>query len=675
MGGNNFFYLPVTKLNVNRMRLLLFIVLSILHIQVFAQTDTLNYTILMGGKKAGALTSRKDADGSYVEESHFNDRGRGDSTVTRYKQNEKGFITWLEGSGVDYFKKPIYEKFSISNGVASWENSDEKEHRNVGGEVEYLTLKVNAGTSYRHYFSSPDRTINLLPGGTSKLTVLSELVIKSQKLRLISLAGTGLTPTYAWIDQAGILFAFPSDWFAILRKGNENLNDTLLATQKIYEQNYFRDIATRLRQKATGGIAITNAKVFDTKSGTVHANMTILIEEGMIKKVSSEKTIPKGFTAIDAGNKFVMPGLWDMHVHYSDPTDGILDLACGVTNVRDMANSESLIEKKKEIDNGVVLGPRIQAMCGFIDGAGPYAGPTGAIINSLDEGLAAVKRYKSLGYDQIKLYSSLKPEWVKPLAAEAHRNGMRVSGHIPSHMLASEAIDDGYNEIQHMNMIFLNFLGKDLDTRTPVRFHAVAQNAANLDLSSKEVVAFVKKLKDKNIVIDPTVSFFETMFIPTNGNPVPTMAAVIDRLPPELQRGLRSGGALEVPTGQEKIYAASFQKMLQMIKLLYINGVTIVPGTDDFVGFVLHKELENYSRAGIPNAAVLSIATLQSAKVAGKDQQFGSIEAGKVADIIIIDGDPLKQISDIRKVETIIKGQDIYSSRSLFESISIQPLK
>ena len=629
----------------------------------------------MGGKKAGALTLRKEADGSYVEAFQYNDRGRGDSTVTRYKQNEKGFITWLEGSGVDYFKKAIYEKFSVSNGVATWENPDEKDQRNVSGDVEYLALKVTAGTSYQHYFSTPDLTVNLLPNGASKLTVLTEVVVKSRKLRLISLAGTGLTPNYTWIDDANNLFAIPGEWFALLRKGYEDLNDTLLTTQNLYERNYFRDITTKVRQKVIGGLAITNARVFDARSGTVRSNMTILVEDGTIKKVSSDKKVPVGFTSIDAANKFVMPGLWDMHVHYGDPSDGILDLACGVTNVRDMANSESLIDKKKEIDNGTLIGPRIQAMCGFIDGAGPYAGPTGAIINTLEEGLTAVKHYRKLGYDQIKLYSSLKPEWVKPRAAEAHRNGMRVSGHIPSHMLASEAIDDGYDEIQHLNMIFLNFLGKDLDTRTPARFHAVGQNAANLDLSGKDVMTFVKKLKEKKIVVDPTLSFFETMFIPAKGKPVPTMAAVIDRLPPNLQRTVRSGGALEVPAGQEKVYAASFQKMLQMIKLLYDNGVVIVPGTDDFVGFVLHKELENYSRAGIPNAAVLSIATLESAKVAGKEKRFGTIEAGKVADIIIIDGDPLQHISDIRKVETIIKGQDIYSSRSLFEAISIQPAK
>jgi hypothetical protein len=649
--------------------------LSILCTQSFAQGDFIEYTILMGGKKAGALTRRAEANGTYVENMQYNDRGRGDSIVTRYRQNERGFITSLEGSGVDYYKKPIQEKFKISNGIASWENPDEKDQRQVSGDVSYLALKIRAGISYSEYFSTPDHTVKLLPSGSSKLVVLMEKVVGNRKVRLISVSGTGLTPTYTWIDQDNTLFAIASDWFAVLRKGYENLNDTLLITQKKYEQEYFKNIATNVRQRVAGGIAITNARVFDTRTGTVSPSTTILVENGLITKVSQETSIPKGYTTVDAANKFVMPGLWDMHVHYSDPTDGILDLACGVTSVRDMGNAESLFDKKKDIDNGTVLGPRIQIMCGFIDGAGPYAGPTGAKISTVEEGIAAVKHYKSLGYAQIKLYSSLKPEWVKPIADEAHRNGMRVSGHIPAHMLASEAIDAGYDEIQHMNMVFLNFLGKELDTRTPLRFHAVAQNASKLDLSSKEVTAFMKQLKERKIVIDPTVSFFETMFVPQNGKPVPTMAAVADRLPPELQRSFKSGGALEVPNGQEAVYAASFQKMLEMIKLLHDNGITIVPGTDDFVGFVLHKELENYSKAGTPNADVLKIATLQSAKVAGKEKEFGSLEPGKVADIIIIDGDPLRQMSDIRRVQTIIKGQDIYKSSALCEAISIEPLK
>lgn len=153
------------------------------------------------------------------------------------------------------------------------------------------------------------------------------------------------------------------------------------------------------------------------------------------------------------------------------------------------------------------------------------------------------------------------------------------------------------------------------------------------------------------------------------------MAPVIDRLPLDLQREYKSGGALEVPAGMEETYARSFQNLLKMVKVLYDNGVIIVPGTDDTPGFVLHKELENYVRAGIPNAAVLKIATLQSATVAGKEKMYGTLEPGKAADIILIDGNPLNNISDIRKVETVIKGQEIYQTQELLNAISIRYFK
>jgi imidazolonepropionase-like amidohydrolase len=112
-----------------------------------------------------------------------------------------------------------------------------------------------------------------------------------------------------------------------------------------------------------------------------------------------------------------------------------------------------------------------------------------------------------------------------------------------------------------------------------------------------------------------------------------------------------------------------------MVKALYDNGVTIVPGTDAFAGFTLHSELENYVKAGIPNIEVLKIATITSAAVAKKSDQFGSIEKNKVADILIIDGDPIKNMEDIRKVEIVIKGNDIYQTKDILEKISIKYFK
>ncbi|MBL0743879.1 amidohydrolase family protein [Chryseolinea lacunae] len=640
-----------------------------------AQADTVQWNVMMGGNKVGFQKQLKNADGTFTEWFQYNDRGRGDSTVSRYRLNDQGYITWIDARGKDYYKKPVFETFRLENGVASWENSAEKEQRKVTGNVSYVPLKINSGTSYAAFFTATDHTLTLLPSGRQKLTVLKDHVLgDGKKVTLVSLSGTGLTPQYVWLDERHQFFAIPSDWFSVMPKGYENTSDELRAIQDTYRENFYKELEGKLANRITTGIAVVHATLFDPKTGSTQPNSTLLIENGMITRVGAGKSIsvPTGFHVVDAQNKFVMPGLWDMHVHYGEGTDGLLEIGTGVTNVRDMGNGESLLEKKKQIDEDLVPGPRIQAMCGFIDGAGPYAGPTGAKINSAEEGVAAVKKYKSLGYTQVKLYSSLKPEWVKPIAAEAHKNGMRVSGHIPAHMLASEAIDAGYDEIQHMNMFFLNFLGKDLDTRTPVRFHAVAQNAATLNFNSAEVKAFIKKMADKKIVLDPTISFFETMFVLGPGKPQPTIAAVIDRLPLDMQRQLSSSGALDIPAGQEATYAKSFQNMLRMVKVLHDNGVTIVPGTDDIPGFVLHTELENYARAGISNAAVLKIATLQSATVAGKDKLFGSLEAGKTSDIIIIDGNPLTTMSDIRKVETVIKGQKIYKTKDVLEAISIR---
>lgn len=649
------------------------ILLSISSLAFSHAPDTIKWTVIMGDRTAGFTKLWRNPDGTISEWFQYNDRGRGDSTVTRYKEDEQGFITFYEGSGVDYFKKPVFEKFYLENGTARWENNAEKESKSIKGKALYSPLKVSAGSSLRHFFINKDSAVDLIPSGRQKIRVLkTESLGDGKKVYLCMTTGTSLTPNYFWMDEEKKFFGYVSDWFSTIRTGNEGNVARLIAVQKPFIENYYRSLSKKLTKTAQK-IAVTNATVFNSKTKSSTPNTTILIEDGIIKEIRNDKNVPKDYTVIDAAGKFVMPGLWDMHVHYGGEYEGLLHVASGVTNVRDMGNSEALLERIKEIDDGTVIGPRIQARCGFIDGAGPYTGPTGAIINNVEEGKAAVKKYADLGYTQIKLYSSLKPEWIKPIADEAHKFNLRVSGHIPAHMLAEEAINSGYNEIQHMNMVFLNFYGKDLDTRTPLRFKHVAQNAASLDFNDAKVKSFVALLKNKNIVIDPTVSVFENMFTNEAGKMNTTMAPIANRLPPTLQRSLKSGAdAIATDAEQKETYRKSFEAMLKMINVLYTNGITIVPGTDDFVGFVLHRELENYVKAGIPAAEVLRIATLQSAQVAGKDSMYGSLDKGKAADIIIIDGNPLQNISDVRKTETIIKGKSIYSAKELYEAISIK---
>ena len=168
----------------------------------------------------------------------------------------------------------------------------------------------------------------------------------------------------------------------------------------------------------------------------------------------------------------------------------------------------------------------------------------------MPEGLAAVNYYADNGYQQVKLYSSIPVEWVKPLAEEAHKRGLKVCGHVPSYMTAERAINDGYDQIIHLNMIMLNFMGDTIDTRSMGRFIKVGERAKNIDVKGPAVKRFVQLLKQKNIVVDPTAAIFEGMFTNEPGKLAAGYAPILSMFPAEFKRGLYRGG---LPTMKERI--------------------------------------------------------------------------------------------------------------------------
>jgi imidazolonepropionase-like amidohydrolase len=227
--------------------------------------------------------------------------------------------------------------------------------------------------------------------------------------------------------------------------------------------------------------------------------------------------------------------------------------------------------------------------------------------------------------------------------------------------------------MQHINFVFLNFFFDEVkDTRTPARFTTVAQRASKLDLNSTEVRSFVQLMKDHHVVIDPTVTIFHTMFTRQPGTVGPGYAPIASRLPPQIRRSLLTGG-LPIPKGSEQQYQDSADALLRMIKLLYDSGITVVAGTDDLPGFTLHRELEMYVQAGISPSETLRIATLNAAKVLKRDADLGTIAPGKFADMIIVDGDPAKRISDIRKTDLVVKDGKVYEVNALYRSIGVLP--
>ena len=271
------------------------------------------------------------------------------------------------------------------------------------------------------------------------------------------------------------------------------------------------------------------------------------------------------------------------------------------------------------------------------------------------------------------MYSSIKPELVPAIVDQAHKRGLRVSGHVPAFMTAEEVVRLGFDELQHANFLFLNFWGDSVkDTRTPLRFTAVAERAATLDLSSARVQGFIRLLKERGVVLDPTANIFEGMFTARKGSVDPGYTMVADRLPPQVRRGLLTGG-LPVPDGMDGRYRDSFAAVLKLVKMMYDAGIPIVAGTDAFAGFALHRELELYEQAGIPAPEVLRIATLGAARVMKMDKELGSIAPGKLADLIVVDGNPVQRVSDIRHVALVVKDGTLYEPAALYQATGVRP--
>jgi len=267
----------------------------------------------------------------------------------------------------------------------------------------------------------------------------------------------------------------------------------------------------------------------------------------------------------------------------------------------------------------------------------------------------------------------LPPPIMPVIAAEAHARGLRVSGHVPAFMSAQEFVEGGADEIQHLNFIVLDFLFDTVkETRNMNRFTAVAEHARDLGPDKPEVREFITYLARHHTVLDPTMNVFEAMFC---GNPAaltPGLEGIAARLPAQVRRGLLSG-ALTVPKGEEAQYREAFPAMLRLLKALYDAGVTIIPGTDSIPGYELHHELEIYVRAGIAPAEVLRMATITSATVIGVDGERGVIAPGKLADLILVNGDPSREITDIDKVDVVMKGGKLYDPARVEGALGMSP--
>jgi imidazolonepropionase-like amidohydrolase len=634
--------------------------------------------IFIQGNPAGTQTVQTEPDGAVRAEYSYNDRGRGDHIIATWRINGAGVPTEYEGRGNDYMKAPIKERFEMKDGRASWKNRSEKGDQALAGEAFYLPMNAPPeflGVLARALLKAPNHKLALLPAGEATIEEAGKVTLPSGKGELIQyrITGLGFSPQSLWLDRSGTA-ASVSSWFSVVPGGLESAIPQLRTAQEKTNAAWSERIARALAHKPNGDLVIRNARLFDPRDLSVTAGTSVLVSGNRIVRVGPDADVKPSADAeiIEARGRFLMPGLWDNHQHFSD-VDGALDLANGVTSARDMANdTDSFLERLARFDDGRELGPSV-LKAGIIDGTGELAGPTKMRVDTGEQAIQDVDWYGDHGYAQIKIYSSVKPELVPIIADHAHARGMRVSGHVPAFMSARQFIENGADEIQHLNFIELNFLFPEVkETRNRDRFIKVAERAREFTPDKPEVRDFIGFLKQHHTVLDPTMSIFEGLFCGDPTAVTPGLEDIAPRFPAQVRRSTLSG-ALEVPPDKAAAYREAFPAMLRLLKALYDAGVTIIPGTDALAGYDLHHELELYVRAGIPAAEVLRTSTLTPALVMGVNKDRGVIAAGKLADMVLVDGDPTKNIRDIHKITTVIKGGKVYDPAAIEKALGIAP--
>lgn len=645
--------------------------------------ETIKYIILMeNGVQAGYQIIERKNPSTVHTSFDFKENGRGPTYQEVFQLDSLGGFKAFSIKGTSEMGSNIKEQFQVKNGLANWHSEAESGSQAfVPGQV-YIPMNSSWGLNALLIEALKKRntiTLPLLPSGRLKVETLAKVSLKKGRHRknvdLLMQTGLGLSPQFLWVTtgpQPRLFAVILPGYSLMIQEGWQEYLTELNQKQNDAEKKILKIRAQTLQRNIEGIVMIKNAKIFQSDTATISEPSNIYFNKDYILGI-----YPKGVTPlqasfeIDAKERVLLPGLFDMHTHINR-WSALFSMATGVTSVRDMGNSNRELQTMiSEVNSGDLISPRIIA-AGFIEGKSDYASNDGILIETLEQAQKAVDWYKSNGYRHIKLYNSFPKEIVQDTTAYAHQLGLSVGGHVPAFMTAQEAVEQGFNEINHINQLLLTFLvTPQTDTRTLDRFYLPAQKVADLDFESKEVQDFIHLLVEKKVVVDPTLTAFE--FIQQqDGEMSKAYESIAPHMPPDIQRSFKVGSMLIADEATAQVYRKSYLKMIEFTGLLYRSGVPIVAGTDALPGFSLHSELSLYVQAGLTPSQALKVASFDAAKIAGVDQELGTLRSGKLADMILIDGDPTQNIEDIRKVDLVItKGKYIFPNE-LNESIGVK---
>jgi hypothetical protein len=434
----------------------------------------------------------------------------------------------------------------------------------------------------------------------------------------------------------------------------------------------------------SGNFVIANVHIVEVEDGRIIESQDVFIRDGVISRILPAGSIePRGFTAIDGRGRYLMPGLWDMHTHsiqLSPQFHHPLFIANGVTSVRDMSGcmgepdsfwacTEDRLNWNTQLADGVGISPRYPLQSSYQLNGGdevPNGFPDFFRANDSAGIPELVAHYQSNGADFLKTYSNLSVEAYQQLAQTAQANGLYLAGHRPIRVSLDQAIAAGQRSIEHPRLFLFECFEEAAEYRAlpdPLgTFDAELKQRLIDEHDPEECRVLMDRMAASDIYWTPTLQVLSVPAQASNGS-----LQTDERLryiPYILEAGMWQGDVgRAVAAGEEadrlsvdqELYTLAQANLLQA----YEAGVKIMIGTDSgdsyiFPGFAVHDELSAFVAAGIPAEAALRMATIDAARFAGVDALYGSVDIGKMADLILLNANPYDRIENSHAIEAVM---------------------
>ncbi len=500
---------------------------------------------------------------------------------------------------------------------------------------------------------------------------------KKVTLDRFALVGLEWGREMVWFDSEGRLAALKAvdaefDHFEAARSGYTEALPRFVASAAADGMAALAELSGPMlaAPRDSGPLAFVGATLIDATGASPVRDAVVVVDKGRIAAAGPRKSvkIPAGARRVDVAGKTILPGLWDMHAHFEQVEWGPLYLAAGVTTARDCGNELDFIRSVRDtIEAGKGLGPSLLLAC-IVDGDAPSAIGTNRLREE-SEIPKLIQTFKDARCSQVKIYSSVPPRLIAPLARAAHEAGMSVTGHVPNGIGAVHAVEAGMDQINHLQYVARALLPPSYDPDARLPGPILQKAALEVDLASPSAKAAIEFLRSRHVVVDPTMALgeFGTHTAEENARAEPGLPKVAEPLRQQL-------GTMGVAPDQRGKMHALWKLSLDILRALHRAGVPIVAGTDQAVpGHSIHREMEIYVSAGFTPMEAIQAATIVPARAMRLEKEVGTVEAGKRADLIIVDGDPLADIRNLRRVVTVVHAGRAYDTAKLWRMVGFEP--